>query len=83
MDDGGYSPNLDLRKAMDELGFDPKSPDFSEEKSKAKLLELSENQSIHFFHRDRYKHLVHIMGEHKFWDAQPIMKFREKVKGGK
>ena len=41
MDDGGYSPNLDLRKAMDELGFDPKSPDFSEEKLKAKLLELS------------------------------------------
>ena len=38
---------------------------------------------VHFLERDRFKHLVHLLGEHKFWDTQPIMKLREKVKGGK
>ena len=40
-DTGGLSPNLELKIAMEELGFDPKSPDFSEEKMIAKFKELS------------------------------------------
>jgi hypothetical protein len=62
----------DLKAAMEELGLDPKDPDFSEAEMLNKFRSISQNQNIHFFQRDRYKHLIAICGEHKFWEAQPI-----------
>lgn len=42
-------PMLDLKNAMEELGFDPKHPDFKEEDMIAKFRQLSEDNTIHFF----------------------------------
>jgi glycylpeptide N-tetradecanoyltransferase len=47
-----------------------------------KFKELSVDKNIHFQERDRFEKLSKILGEHKFWDAQPIMKYREQVKEG-
>ena len=62
-------PMLDLKNAMEELGFDPKHPDFKEEMMISKFRQLSEDNTIHFFQRDRYKSLLAALSEHKFWDS--------------
>ena len=43
---------------------------------------LSNDTSIHFFQRDRFKKFLSVLEEHKFWDSQPIMKYREPTKEG-
>ena len=47
-----------------------------------KFKQLSEDPNIHFFQRDRFKKLIGILGEHKFWNSQPIMKLKEKIPEG-
>lgn len=72
-------PYLDLKKAMDELQIDPEDPGFSEEKMIQQFKDMSEDNSLHFQDRDRFAHLAKVMGEHKFWDKQPIMLSRKKL----
>ena len=44
-----FEPMLDLKLAMEQLKFDPQSPDFSEEAMIAKFQQLSDDPNIHFF----------------------------------
>jgi hypothetical protein len=44
--------------------------------------EEKDNEQNHFFVRDKYEHLIKILGEHKFWDEQPIELSRKKIKEG-
>ena len=77
-----FEPMLDLKKAMDELKIDPKSPDFSEEEMIKKFKQISEDPNTHFFQRDRFKKLIGVLGEHRFWNSQPIMKLKEMIPEG-
>lgn len=42
----------------------------------AKFQEVVEDKSVHFQKRDKYEHLIKILGEHKFWNTQAIVTAR-------
>jgi len=47
-----------------------------------RFTEESENKENHFFVRDKYEHLLKILGEHNFWNNQAIELPVKKIKEG-
>lgn len=77
-----FNPWLDLKAALDELNIDYTKPDFSEEQMMQAFVERSQDKSIHFWERMRFEDLVAILKVHKFWESEPIMLLRNKIKEG-
>ena len=73
-----FEPVMDLKKAMDELHIDYTDPDFTVEKLK-EAFQNKLKQNLPHLERDRFNHLLNVVGEHRFWNAQPIMKPTEKI----
>ena len=71
------NPTENLRLALEEVGLDPKSPDFSEKVMFEKFEEMSKKREIGFQQRDRYEHLIAICKDHKFWNTQAIVRVGE------
>lgn len=67
---------------MDELSIDYKADDFTEQKMIEQFKLKSEDDTLHFWERNRFKDLISILGAHKFWETEPIMLFRHKIKEG-
>lgn len=72
----------EVKQALIDIGLNPKSPEFTNEKMMEAFLQTSNNPNLHFQVRDKYKHLHTILGTHKFWNNQPIMMALEKKKEG-
>ena len=49
--------------------MDYNSPDFSEEAMMAKFQEIVDDKNVYFQTRDKFEHLIKILGEHKFWNS--------------
>lgn len=63
------NPSLDLKKAMEELGINPKEEGFTREVMVARFEEEMAKPGLEFWQRDRLKHLITITGKHKFWET--------------
>lgn len=72
-----------MAKALQELGLDPKSEDFTKEKMKTRFEEEIKTTTDHW-QRDRLQHLLDItFKEHSFWEKQVVMQPTKKyVKEG-
>jgi len=75
-----FEPWLDLAKALDELKIDYKADDFSERDMIHKLTEKSIEPGLHFWEQNRYKDLISVLAAHRFWESEPIMLYRHKMK---
>lgn len=45
-----------------------------------KFQDIVDDKSCHFQKRDRFEHLIKILGEHKFWNTQAIVTARNHIK---
>lgn len=45
----------------------------------AKFQSVVDDKREHFQVRDKYEHLIGILGEHRFWNSQAIVTARKKV----
>lgn len=75
-----FEPIYDLKKAMEELSIDWKAENFNPESTRQMFVTISQDNKISPHDRDRFKHLATVMGKHKFWETQPIMKPTEGTK---
>jgi len=71
---------LGLREAMEELKIDWKAPDFDVEGLKKTFKDKFEDMTQPHHDRKKFEHLYNVIGEHKFWESQPIMKPTEGIK---
>lgn len=44
-----------------------------------KFQDVVDDKSLHFQKRDKYEHLIKILGEHQFWNKQAIVTARSQL----
>ena len=67
-------PMDDLSQALRELNIDRNAPDFSVQDTIDKFVAMSKDSNVHFLEQARYRHLAVLMGEHKYWLSEAVVK---------